>query len=414
LFEKKQNDSKNQDELRFNNSLEKIEEKIQELNSLFNDLKANNESKINSKESSEYKIRELKDRNEELLRLLAEKERQNADLENKIKKITHAYNELKQEDLLYNQALDIEESEKKKLEEEKNQFKDKLQSEMHKSLEAEQEKILLQDEVKYQSTEKHKAIKNYYKVIIFSAIAIAVVSGVYTYFFAELAGQQYRVEDIGMRTTGYTIQNLRGDTIDTWLAWRIVESDVIRVNLLNGAKYEKEKIDAIKNALLSEEVIDIDNSLLHKGLQGTTSKHFLGWAGALKKAAETDTQLTIPTRIEFIESAGGEGDITIELVDAIHPDGFSGWTNSIADESQNQILKSRITIYDSKKLTPQQMEAIVRHELGHAFGLAHATAPEDLMFTSIQTQFPYISECDVDAIKTLYDGSKKSQVICEI
>lgn len=31
----------------------------------------------------------------------------------------------------------------------------------------------------------------------------------------------------------------------------------------------------------------------------------------------------------------------------------------------------------------------------------------------IKTEYPYISECDVDAIKSLYDGGKKSNVVCE-
>jgi len=404
---------KKQDDMGPNNAIKELEKKIQEVTSIISTLKESNSSEINNYESIRLQISELEEKNKELSSLLEEKEHANRSLENKIKEISQAYNELKQERMLYTQALDSEENEKKSLEQEKNEFKNKLESEIHKSFEKEQEKLLLQDEAEYQSSQKHKATKKYYKAIIVSAITIAVVSGVYTYFFAELAGQQYRVEDIGTRTTGYTIQNLRGDTIDTWLAWRLVEADVLRVNLLNGQKYEKEKIDAIKKALLSEESIEIDNSLLHKGLQGTTSTHYIGWLGALKKAAEKNTQLTIPTKIEFIESERGEGDITIELVDAIHPDGFSGWTNSIADESQNQILKSRITIYDSDNLGPQQMEAIVRHELGHAFGLAHTTAPEDLMYTNIQTQFPYISECDIGGIQGLYDGSKKSQLVCE-
>ena len=52
--------------------------------------------------------------------------------------------------------------------------------------------------------------------------------------------------------------------------------------------------------------------------------------------------------------------------------------------------------------------------MGHALGLAHSTAPEDLMAPTITTEFPYISECDVDAIVKLYDDGKSSQVVCEI
>ncbi|MEX1053959.1 MAG: matrixin family metalloprotease, partial [Nitrosopumilaceae archaeon] len=50
---------------------------------------------------------------------------------------------------------------------------------------------------------------------------------------------------------------------------------------------------------------------------------------------------------------------------------------------------------------------------GHAFGLAHSSATEDLMHPVIQTEYPYISQCDIDTIKSLYDGNKKSEVICE-
>jgi len=59
------------------------------------------------------------------------------------------------------------------------------------------------------------------------------------------------------------------------------------------------------------------------------------------------------------------------------------------------------------------LETIVRHELGHALGLAHSTATEDLMYPIIKTNFPYISECDVSAMEKLYDGANTSEVICE-
>ncbi|MBI5377824.1 MAG: matrixin family metalloprotease, partial [Thaumarchaeota archaeon] len=50
---------------------------------------------------------------------------------------------------------------------------------------------------------------------------------------------------------------------------------------------------------------------------------------------------------------------------------------------------------------------------GHALGLAHSTAPEDLMAPVVMTSYPYISDCDLSTIIKLYDGGKNSQVICE-
>ena len=52
--------------------------------------------------------------------------------------------------------------------------------------------------------------------------------------------------------------------------------------------------------------------------------------------------------------------------------------------------------------------------MGHALGLAHSTAPEDLMAPKMQTEYPFISPCDVDAIISLYDGQSSSQVVCQI
>ena len=77
------------------------------------------------------------------------------------------------------------------------------------------------------------------------------------------------------------------------------------------------------------------------------------------------------------------------------------------------MVKSTITIYEIDNLSDDLLSAILRHEIGHALGLAHSTAPEDLMAPTIQTDYPYISQCDIDAIISLYNGNQKSQVICE-
>jgi len=107
-------------------------------------------------------------------------------------------------------------------------------------------------------------------------------------------------------------------------------------------------------------------------------------------AAETPTQFFIPVGFEVTDK-GGIGDINIKLENAVNPDGFSGWTSSIVDEINNQILKSDITIYQTNDYSDNQLAAVFRHEIGHALGLAHSTAPEDLMAPTMTTEFPHIS-----------------------
>ena len=211
----------------------------------------------------------------------------------------------------------------------------------------------------------------------------------------------------------YLIQNLNGDAIDTFLSWRLVEGEVLHVNILNADKFP-EKSEIIKNIITSDEIVEIDDSITHKGHKGFTSTYYQGWKAALELAsAKKDTELYIPINFDIVESKRGEGDITIYLSTLISEDGVAGYTKSIADSNQNQILKSQITIYGVDSLTNEELETITRHEFGHALGLGHSTDPDDLMHPVITTGIPYIADCNIEALVLLYDGEKSPQVVCE-
>jgi len=212
--------------------------------------------------------------------------------------------------------------------------------------------------------------------------------------------------------TKYVIENLRGDTIDTWKFWNIIPGSSLTVNIVNSELLDDDKILSIKDAITSYETIQIDDSLVHKGPKGTSSIYYLGWTGSLKNAAELyTTKYPIPNNFDIIESKRGEGDIIILLSNLKNTDGYSGFTKSTVDG--NEILKIHITIYDVNNLSESQISTIVLHEMGHALGLAHSTAPEDLMYPTIETNFPYISECNISAIAALYNGEIQGQVVCE-
>lgn len=367
-----------------------------------------------------HTIRELQQKADLLLAL-------NDDLEDKIKKLQELNKQLKeklstessnskennQEKIILTELINNVTNEVTSLNDSNKSLNDKLNQELRLSKESEQENIILNEISKTEIAKTQAISKKYYLIMAITGIVLAGVFVPYSLFIVSTVGQEYRVE-IESQSTGYTIQNLKGDIIDTYLSWRLVPGDTIIVNILNAEQHDPEFIEVIKNTILSDETFEIDNSLLGKGQKGTTSVMYVGWKGAMMAAAETETSLHIPVKFEIIESKTGEGDIIIELTNRRNADGFAGWTNSIADASQNQILKSRITIFAVDSLSKAGLETVVRHEMGHALGLAHSSASEDLMAPTITTNFPYISDCDIDAMVLLYDGGKSSQVICEI
>lgn len=210
--------------------------------------------------------------------------------------------------------------------------------------------------------------------------------------------------------TQYLIQNLRGNTVDTWKPWHLVNDQTLNINILNANIVSKEKIDAIKNAILSEESVKIDNSLLGRGPVGTVSTYYKGWEGAIQKMQTEKSTFYIPTKFNIIQSPSEEGDITIVLSDLQDPDGYSGYTKTITDGQET--LKAAITIYDVNNISSDRLGAIVRHEFGHALGLGHSSDEDDLMHYVIETNFPFISDCDTNAVKDLYDGKNLSDVVC--
>lgn len=209
--------------------------------------------------------------------------------------------------------------------------------------------------------------------------------------------------------TKYFTENLRGDTVDMWKSWRLVDSK-INVNILKSPRVSEHQLEVIKNAITSEETQEFDDSLVHKGPKGSKSTYYVGWAGALKEASEQETKYNIPTKFEFVEN-NGIGDIIITLSSIKDSDGYTGYTKSVTQD--NEILKSFITIYDISNLTDDQLETILRHEFGHALGLGHSTATEDLMAPTIDMTIPYISDCNIDAIVNLYNANEDSQTVCE-
>ncbi|MDE1818149.1 MAG: matrixin family metalloprotease [Thaumarchaeota archaeon] len=208
--------------------------------------------------------------------------------------------------------------------------------------------------------------------------------------------------------TRYVTENLQGTTTDDFMYWDVNNQTPMVVTIENNAKVTDQKIQSIENAITSTETITGDSSQLYHSNSGT-GKYFIGWQGALETAPVT--KHNIPEKFNVIQSSNEEGQIVITLSKIKDRDGYYGTTRTIVNG--NQILKVFITIYDADKLTNTQIGSIVRHEFGHALGLPLTNNAADLMYESITTNHPYISECDINALQKLYNGIKLSDDFCD-
>lgn len=266
----------------------------------------------------------------------------------------------------------------------------------------------IEESIEELKTEQHnfrKTIASHSLVVIIIIAIIAIILGFTVY-------QNDEIKNDSAPKSNFIIENLSGDIIDTWGHWVFTEYQDLHIHLLNSPAVTNERIQIIRDVVMSNKTIEIDDSLLHKGIKGSTSVYYLGWKGALD-SIKNPTKETIPKNLHFDVVKSEQGDVIIKLTNEKNADGFLAFTKSIIDESNHAILKSTITIYEIESLSNERLATIMRHELGHALGLAHSTAPEDLMAPIITTPYPYISPCDIDAILSLYDGNQRSQVVCE-
>lgn len=191
---------------------------------------------------------------------------------------------------------------------------------------------------------------------------------------------------------------LLNDTIE--ITKPAIQKDKIQVNVLINNYSSDLRISLANQTVTTKDVIVIPDIMLHKGPVGINSTYYLGWNEALISINNTK----IP-ELEFGVTSNSEGDVIIEFVNYSHPSGFGGST-----EKYNH--KSIITVFNIELLSDNQIKAVVRHELGHALGLGHTSATEDLMNERINQYYPYISPCALQGIEQLYSNKTHLEVRC--
>ncbi|MDE1765514.1 MAG: response regulator [Thaumarchaeota archaeon] len=206
----------------------------------------------------------------------------------------------------------------------------------------------------------------------------------------------------------YSVEDLQGQTSAVH-HWHIAKETPLTVSIVNLGNLSQEKVNIIKDSILSTDVLHVDNSFLGGIVSGKKSEYFIGWKGALDVI--NDTKFYIPNQFNIVDSPNSPSQIAIFLSNSKNPDGYSAYTKMVVANSQ--ILKSFITIYDADKFSDIQLAEISRHEFGRALGLGNSNGSQDVMNDTIQANHQYISECDVAAIQSLYDGNIQNKWSCD-
>lgn len=193
---------------------------------------------------------------------------------------------------------------------------------------------------------------------------------------------------------------LRNDTIETEWFW---DQDTIDVVLQSGPDTTEKRINEVTRAVTSQEFYNIEDNLMHKDRPGVFSPYYLGWQGALDNSNATLKNLNF-------EVSAGTGDVVILLSKHSSPYGYAGEANPLFHNGK--IVKVYITIYNVDEMSRSQLYSIVMHEMGHAIGIGHTSATEDVMNDKrANVPYPYVSPCIMQALDVIDQG--KTELRCE-
>jgi len=255
-----------------------------------------------------------------------------------------------------------------------------------------------------------KTARKNYLIMVLAIIGIAVTVGTYPIILINLG--VVKLHDYNTVPSEFFINDLKVESTDQTAlplsSWFLVNGDTLRINIVNGDDYP-EKNSIVRKVVYSNQIVSNDVGAIGK----STKTYYLGWQNALETAATQETMRHIPQKFQIISSERGEGDITITFSPLRNGDGKLGSTKILVDSFRNEILKAHITVYQVNEISDQTVEAVIRHELGHALGLPHVMSSRDLMNSSFSVENAYISECDINGIVTLYNEENLHPFVCK-
>ena len=169
--------------------------------------------------------------------------------------------------------------------------------------------------------------------------------------------------------------------------WKELNDNIIPVLIVRDAKISQQHVDMVEDVINSKQIKKSGRTL------------YLGWNEGIRVISES-FGVKVPT-LQIQNKLEGPESITIYLMDKSSNEGYNGYTDLFYD-SHGNIQKAFVKIYNTDELGDTELESIVRHELGHALGLGHTDAKNDLMQPVINMNHNAISILDLLALVSIY------------
>ncbi len=124
-------------------------------------------------------------------------------------------------------------------------------------------------------------LKKIHKYIIISTIFLSLLSSVLIFYIAGYNIDQNK----SLLDKKFLVEPLKGNMIGITIPWNFEQGKTMNVNIINADMVPLEKIAVIKDAILSEKMVNIDGSESQKDSSDTGYMYYRGWQGALKDAS---------------------------------------------------------------------------------------------------------------------------------